>query len=294
MLETGSKQLWMTEFAYLDESLDINQTQSYHLSIQLGLNGLSFCILDTVTRKYIALRHYPFTDDEDQRKYASLLQPVIEKDELLQKPFKSSAVIIESFKSVFIPSSLFKKEEKETYFSFNHHTEDGDHIFSDKLSGPDAWCLYAIQEEISDFFSHSFADIRQFHHTRPFIEGIFKHPGVKEKEAAIYLLIHDTFFDVAVVHNHKLILFNTFKYRQVNDMVYIILYVIQMLQLDQHNVPIVLQGKVNIHSSLLGTLKRYVQHVSLAKRNSSYTYSYKFNTIPEHTFANLFNVHPCV
>jgi len=43
----------MQNVAFVDETLDINLTQLYHLSIQSDLNGLSFCILDPVRNKYI-------------------------------------------------------------------------------------------------------------------------------------------------------------------------------------------------------------------------------------------------
>ena len=50
----------MQEFAFIDETLDINLTQSYYLSIQLSLNGLSFCIHDPVRKIYIAFSNKKF------------------------------------------------------------------------------------------------------------------------------------------------------------------------------------------------------------------------------------------
>jgi len=50
----------MQDFAFIDETLDKNLIHTYHLSIQADLNGLSFCILDPVTNKYIVLVHQAF------------------------------------------------------------------------------------------------------------------------------------------------------------------------------------------------------------------------------------------
>ncbi len=50
----------MQDFAFIDETLDINLTQSYKLSIQVSLNGLSFCILDQLQGKYIVFSHKNF------------------------------------------------------------------------------------------------------------------------------------------------------------------------------------------------------------------------------------------
>ncbi|NOY37794.1 MAG: DUF3822 family protein [Chlorobi bacterium] len=284
----------MTEFAYLDESLDINQTQSYHLSIQLGLNGLSFCILDTITNKYIALRHFPLTGDTDKQEYPDRFGKIVETDDFLRKSFKSSAVMVETFKSTLVPAALFRKEEKDTYFTFSHALEEDEVILTDKLSGTDAYCLYATPSDLLRFVEKYFSDAVTLHHTTPFIEGLFRNATSKGKEAAVHVLIHDTCFDIAVTRKQKLSLVNTYLYRQVNDMVYFILYIFQMLQLDQQTVPIILEGKINAQSSLIETLKRYVKNVSLVRRNSAFTYSYKLNVLPAHTFANLFNIYPCV
>lgn len=292
MQGTGNKIPWMTEFAYLDESLDINQTQSYHLSIQLGLNGLSFCILDTVTRKYIALRHYPLTEEDDAN--TGKIKEIVEKDEILQKPFKSTAALIESFKSTLVPSALFRKSEIKRFFEFAHEHKEDEVLLTDQVHGPDAWCIYSVPSYYPEFLSEVFPEIRIFHHSTPFLEAIHSNAPGKKKEAGIHLLIHDQFFDLAVTRNQKLELCNTYAYRQVNDIVYFVLNVIRMLQLDQNKVPVNIQGKINPQSSLLMTLKRYVRHISLDKRNPAYTYSYKFNDVEAHTYANLFNLHSCV
>ncbi|MFP4019583.1 MAG: DUF3822 family protein, partial [Bacteroidales bacterium] len=48
----------MRDFSFADETLDLNRSSSYILSIQIYLNGFSFSILDTVRNKYSLLKHY--------------------------------------------------------------------------------------------------------------------------------------------------------------------------------------------------------------------------------------------
>jgi hypothetical protein len=38
------------DIVFIDETFDINQTKNYHISIQAGLNGYSFSVLDPVQK----------------------------------------------------------------------------------------------------------------------------------------------------------------------------------------------------------------------------------------------------
>ena len=81
----------MHDLSLLDETLDINITRSYHLSIQIDLDGFSFCILDTTRNKYVALKHYSFDQESDNLE--GEIKAVFDKDEFLNQEFKSSKLI---------------------------------------------------------------------------------------------------------------------------------------------------------------------------------------------------------
>jgi len=46
----------MKNIAIVDETFDINITASYHLSVELCKEGISYAVMDTVRKKYIALK----------------------------------------------------------------------------------------------------------------------------------------------------------------------------------------------------------------------------------------------
>ena len=41
-----------------DETLDINSTENYELSVQVSPDGFPFCLLDTIRNKYVLLRSF--------------------------------------------------------------------------------------------------------------------------------------------------------------------------------------------------------------------------------------------
>jgi hypothetical protein len=43
----------------IDETLDINATDNYDLTLELSEDGVSLAVLDLLRGKYVMLRHYP-------------------------------------------------------------------------------------------------------------------------------------------------------------------------------------------------------------------------------------------
>ena len=109
-LETGNKIPHMVEFEFLDETLDINSTLSYHLSVQANLDGLIFSILDTVRNKYIALKSYALTEKPNHIADFDWYESILQKDDFLMQEYKSVGLIFVGEKSTLVPDPLFKKE----------------------------------------------------------------------------------------------------------------------------------------------------------------------------------------
>ncbi len=55
------------DIVFIDETFDINQTKNYNISIQAGLNGYSFSVIDPVRNKYILLKHIAFKGEMTTR-----------------------------------------------------------------------------------------------------------------------------------------------------------------------------------------------------------------------------------
>ena len=68
-----------------DETLDINTTENYQLSVQLGNDNLSFCLLDTIRNKYILLRS--FTPDNNKKFNNDQVEEIISRDDFLKRKY---------------------------------------------------------------------------------------------------------------------------------------------------------------------------------------------------------------
>lgn len=283
----------MHDIALIDETLDLNLTSTYHLSIQISLDGFSFSILDTIRNKYIVLKHinlkgilHPFSLSEELTKY-------LDEDELLNADFKSVKCIYLSQKSTLVPSPLFKDENLSLYFQFNHQVDKSESLHHYKLKNSDTNIIYAIPECIEQSLKSKYSNIKFYHQGCPLIEDILLNHKNKENTCKVFVNVSQEFFDIATIKGSSLILFNSFHYKNEKDLIYFILNIYEQLKLNPETTEIILSGDINKNNSNYNMVKRFIRHIKFEKLNNSYGYSYTFNDIPSHSFVNLLNLSKC-
>lgn len=281
----------MQNFAFVDETLDINITQSYYLSIQVSLNGLSFCILDPVRNKYIALSHQNFETDLAFDDLLNTIENIIKKDDLLSHSYKSTKLIWLSNKNTFIPSSYFNKKNLKKYFEFNQKLDDLDEIHFKELKYVDAYSIFIVPNQIANIFIKQFPDLNFYNQQIPFIEHtLFKYHSESKK---VFVNVNDEFIDLSITENGKLLLYNNFVYKTESDMIYFIMYVFDQFNLNTENTELILSGFIDKKESIYSKLKGFISHMRFDKLSEDFSYSYTFNQVPPQSFTNLFNLHLC-
>ncbi len=134
-----------------DETLDINSTENYEMSVQISSDGLAFALLDTIRNKYVLLR----STEPDDNKYlaADRISELISKDDFLTRKYKKVNVVMPSPKFTIVPAPLFDPGKKEEYFSFNLNRDDNDTVVckQDTRSGF-LYCLFNTRIPLRDTF----------------------------------------------------------------------------------------------------------------------------------------------
>ncbi len=281
----------MKKLAFLDETLDLNLTKTYHISIQASLNGFSFCILDSIQSKYVALKYYPLKVNFPIEDWVKEIEGILEKDEFLSKEYKSCSFIQISTKATLIPSPLFDLSKLKLYLDFNNPIDDLDEIHYNKLKRTDAYNIFTINNYLATSLIRKFPAIKFYHQATPFIEHSLS--GQNKTDERVYVNINNGFFDIAVIKNNKIILYNTFLFKSENDLLYYILYVYENLRLNTNKNELIISGFLARDSNYYDSIKNYIKNIRLDKTSDQFTYSYTFNSIETHQFLNLLNVYKC-
>ena len=121
----------MPNLELFDETLDINSTANYNLTLQVSHDGFSFCLLDSLRNKFVLLR--TFYSEDDRKLKTEQIEDIIIKDDFLNRSFKSIKIVMPSAKCTLVPAPLFDPAHRDEYFLFNHLPDESNIILNNKV-----------------------------------------------------------------------------------------------------------------------------------------------------------------
>ena len=279
----------MYERELFDETLDINSTQNYEISIQVSLDGFSFCLLDILRDRFVMLRDYRLggkgmSDPSGIRK-------IIVGDEFLGREYRKYRILFATGQSTLVPSALFDPALKDHFFTINYTLDDHHTVVNNKISQPDAFLLFDIERDILDTMINAFPEASVSHHVRPLLHSSFANASETSGQY-IRLHIEESFFNLIIISGGKLTFFNSFRYRNATDLLYF-----SMKVLDQHGIgsgnELFLSGAVEQGDELCNALRKYVKEIKFEGQVTAHSLSYIFESVCLHRYINLLNITGC-
>ncbi len=272
-----------------DETLDINSTEIYELSIQVSPDGFSFCLLDTIRNKFVLIR--AFEPEENKYFNADKINDLFGKDDFLAKRYKKVNLIISSKKFTLVPAPLFDPGKKDEYFTFNHIKEEGDIIITNKIADPDSILIFSVSKQVNDLIKNYYPEVYPLHHIKPLLSHI-SHNRKSVHGNYIHIHVEKEFFNLIIFNENILEFCNTFNYRNISDILYFVLNVFKNLDIKQEET-IFFSGLTEKYDDLSSNFSIYIRNIKFAEPSGSFTFSYVFNDMELHRFLNLFSVVNC-
>ncbi len=272
-----------------DETLDINSTENYELSVQVSINDVSFCILDTLRNKFVLLRSY---EPEGTLKFDhNQLADIINKDDFLTRKYKKVRVITPSPKSTLVPGPLFDDSKKNEYFTFNQIPAEGEIILTSKLKDPDVLILFSLPEGIVNTLNTAFPGSKFMHQLNP----LFQYINLNRRSLnSNYIHVHleGSYLNLIIFDQNTLKFCNTFHYSTISDIQYYILYVLKRMNIGQDET-IYFSGRIIKEKEILSSFSNYLSTIRFAVPEGNYTFSYVFNESELHKFHTIFSAVSC-
>ncbi|MBT8314322.1 MAG: DUF3822 family protein, partial [Maribacter sp.] len=98
------------------------------LSIQVSLNGLSFCVLDTIGNLILKSDRLVFKNYVSPQELQKQLEQFLTTHDLIDGQFMEVVVVHNNGLFSFVPKSLFDVNELANYLKFNTKILANDHI----------------------------------------------------------------------------------------------------------------------------------------------------------------------
>ncbi len=281
----------MTNFAVVDDTFDPGITLSYFLSIQINLDGFSFCILDPVKNKYIQIQHISFNQ---QQKIEEQINQCFREVDKLNLPYKKTLILIPSNQATLVPSALFDTGNYSDWLTFSNNLNDRTVLLYNKIKMADAFNVFTVPEKIFSIMKRQFPDPWFFQQYTPIIESNLATSMTNFKDTLLYINIEKKFFDLLAFKNNNLKLCNSFKMKSDNDFIYFTLFAFEQLKLSPAETNIVVGGNHPDFHNLTDHLKQYIKNVNYNNIPRHFQYSHLFRNINNHAYYNMLTLPICV
>ena len=272
--------------------MTLSDSASFHLSIQVSLDGFSFALLNVKDQKYTAIQFYDIQECQNYSELAEKIEQIIAQQELLQQHYSTVAICICNSINSLTPKDLYKKNYGKELLGFNQILLQNEEESNDWLKSIDCFNSYVTAKELKRCFDKYYPNHTWKHQSTVFIESVMQHYKLNE-ETTIYISVQNAYFQLIVLEGRKLKFYNGYDYRSGEDIIYYILFACEQLNLNPDQTPIVIAGEIEINSEAYKFIHRYIRNISFTNRNPNYTYSFVFDQIPSHYFYQLLNLHLC-
>ena len=282
----------MRDICFIDKTFDSALTNTYHLSIQISLDGFYFSILDIPKGKYVVLKGHHFF-----LKRARLLlkhvREVFDTDEMFACNFKSVEILYATRKFTLVPQAFYSRGSLDKYLWFNNIQERGYTVVKNLLPKAECLCIFDIPQNLNEFLLSKFPKTEIKHSLYPLVEGVLKRNRAYAVKDQVHLNFFRESFEIVVVNGPKLICCNIFNYKTERDILYHVLFTFDQLKLSPGSTELILHGQIPQVSPVYHLFKKYVKLTSFAKLDNTFQYSYTFSLLPEHYYSSLLGIYKC-
>jgi len=256
-------------------TFSIDLSEQYHLSVEIGLEHFSYCIINGSTNNVEYFNNFIVNDD---------MINIINKEEILKLNFASSSVAFTNFPYTLVPNELFI--EKNSKKMLEATTNLYDIIKSDSLPKIDAHLIYTIPSVISDIVFTFFPNAKQKAQQTILIEQFNRFDNENDNA---YLYINKKKITITAFKRKKLILNNSFNFDTKEDILYFTLFAFEQVKLDTENVNVILYGNIKQGDENHQLLYEYIRNITFGLRPNNLNFSSEFNKLKTHQFYGLFS-----
>mgnify|MGYP001097109248 CR=1 FL=1 len=267
-----------------DEALDKAAIKNYGLSIQLGLDGFSFCILDKQSQKFLAYEMIPFDKPLSPGRAEKEIITMWNQHEWLKNEFGSVMVFYETIAATLVPTSLFDPDEKDSIAAFNFDVPRNHQVVYDKIDNPEAHILYPVPEGLIESVKSIYPEAKFRSQVGALAEIILISTKNLPVENRIFVHVRQSNLDIVITAGKELLFCNSFGYKTREDFIYYIIFVLEQLNINPEEIDLVFSGMIDHRSELFDISYKYVRNVDFQPLPPSYSYSWIFNEIPSHYF----------
>ncbi len=238
---------------------DITQKTYKKLVLQVSLSELSFCVIDLITHKVLHTQEVHF---EKNKVIEEQLWRAFVDFSILANAYDEVVVLHNNSLNALVPTSLFDPAFLASYLQYNIKVFETDFFAYDALMPYEINNVYVPFMNINNFLLDQFESFDYKNSNTILLKKCLEFSKNKE-EKLVFVHVQKEHFELVVVKNQELLLFNSFPYSTPEDFIYYLLFTCEQLQLNPETVTVKLFGKCSEDDAVYKMAFTYIRNCSL-------------------------------
>ncbi|MDI9309508.1 MAG: DUF3822 family protein [Limnohabitans sp.] len=232
------------------------------LVLQISLTEVSFCIINTLSNKIDSKGNFELKKNATFKEIEEEIISLIKNTPILQSKFDDVLVFHNNNLNTFIPQVLFDENNLSNYLQYNVKVFDNDFITYDEISNYEMNNVYIPYVNLNNSLIDIYGDFNYKHIASVLVKKILD-LNKNNDEPMVYAHIQKENFQLIVVKNQKLLLYNSFDYKTKEDFIYHLLFIAEQLQLNPETFQLKLFGSITRENEIFQVTYKYVRNVAL-------------------------------
>lgn len=242
--------------------MSITEKNYKKLALQVHLSGFSFCVFDTLQHTVWMSKEVDFSTFHKEDKLEDFYSKAFSSHPELTKEYDEIVVLHDNNLNTFVPKPLFDEQFLGSYLQYNTKVFETDFFAFDEINNYEINNVYIPYVNINNFLIDTFGTFNYKQTNSVLVSKILDlSKNVDDKQ--VFVHFSKDKFEIIVVQNQKLLLFNSFEYKTEIDFIYYLLFTAEQLNLNPEHFKLHLLGDISEENELFKIAYKYIRNISL-------------------------------
>lgn len=230
------------------------------LTLQVALDGFSYCVFDTLNHRAEMVDSVSFSENQKNTIIEELYHKAFSEIAILSQKYDEVLVLHDNNLNTFVPKALFDENHLKDYLQFNNKVFENDFFTFDEMANQEMNNVYIPYVNINNFLIDWFGSFN-YKHCNSVLVSKLLNLSKNIEERLFFAHVQPNKFEIIIVENQKLLLFNSFEYKTKEDFIYYVLFVAEQLNLNPEFFKLYLFGDISEESDLYKIAYKYIRNI---------------------------------
>ncbi len=241
---------------------DIISKTYRNLNLIVSQSGFSYCEIDTLNAKILTFKESVFENSNNEKAIDDLYSKIFSENEIFSQKFDQITVVHDNNLSCFVPTPFFDENVLGSYLQYNVKVFETDFFAFDTNQNNQFNTVYVPYVNINNVLIDQFGSFDYKHSSSVLVSKLLDISKNNESKK-MFVHMQSNHFEIVIVQNQKLLLYNSFEYKTPEDVIYYILFTAEQLLLNPENFLLEFLGTIDSESPIYKIVYKYVRNVSL-------------------------------